>query len=663
MYPHIRSGLITRSAIGLLAGLATAAASAGHPQRNEAERLANMSMEDLLQTEVTSLAGTAAPHFSTAAALSVITGEEIRRAGHRSLPEALRMVPGMFVARVNASSWVAGTRGLTGSSITANRYLVLIDGRLVYDPLISATFWDAVDLPLADVDRIEVIRGPGPTLWGVNAMNGVINVITRDARDTVGTKVQLGAGSQGEQNAYIRHGATVSADSAMRLWASWSRQDEFEDAQGLGINDGWARLRVGARWDGTLGSGVGYSAQAGAYDFPAADATVRLPVPGRHNEFEVVSGRDTIRGAHALVNVGHAATSEAGWSVKGYVDRSERATARFGVERDTADLEYRRWSTWGGRHQLLWGASWNHTKDETVPGPVVVFDPIARDWSTLNVFAQNTTELVDDTAYLMVGTKVTDHEFVGVQLQPSVRAWWTPSAHQMYWAAISRPVRVPSRLEEDGLLVFSYVDTGLLTTGQPSGVIVPLGLAGNEDLQAEELVAYEIGHRIQLSPRVAVGTTLFYNDYRRLIGVPATIVGTFNNDATGATWGGDMVVAARWTDDWRMEVSYSRLHTRIDGPVLQFDEIGTPRQLAQVRSILDLGEAAEFNAAAYYVDEVPFLGVPAYTRLDLGMTWRPWPRAELAIWGQNLLESGHSEGSGAQVPRGIYAQVTLDVGD
>ena len=300
---------------------------------------------------------------------------------------------------------------------------------------------------------------------------------------------------------------------------------------------------------------------------------------------------------------------------------------------------------------------------QTVPGPVLQFDPARRDWSTKNLFVQNTSEVVADTFFLMAGTKVTDHDFVGVQWQPSLRAWWTPSDAQTVWAAVSRPVRVPSRLEEDGLLVFGYVDAGLLATGVPNGVIVPLGLAGDDRLEAEELLAWEAGHRIQLSPRVAISTTVFYNDYRTLVGVPPTIFGTFNNDATGATWGGDIVAAIRWTDHWAVEASYSRLHTRIDGPVLKFDELGFPRQLAQLRSNLDLGDTLEFNGAAYYVDEVPFLGMPSYTRLDLGLTWRPSASVELALWGQNLLEDGHSEGSGAQVPRGLYAQVTLDVGD
>ncbi len=651
---------LDRSVIASAIALALSGpAVAGGVASQDVVRLANMSLEELLQTEVTSLAGTSASQFTTAAAMTVLTGDEIRRSGHRTLPEALRLVPGMYVARTNASSWTVGSRGLTGSSLTANRYLVLIDGRLVYDPLISTTFWDAVDIPLADVDRIEVIRGPGATLWGVNAMNGVVNVITKDARTTLGTLLQAGAGTHGEQRALLRHGVATGESAALRMWASYAAHEEFENAQGVGINDAWSTVRTGVRWDSRLTDAMDVSVQAAAYNHPTADYTVRTPVPGQHNQFQVVSGQDEVNGAHLMARIGDAPSSEAGWSLQAYTDRSERENIRFGVDRVNASVEYRNWQDWGERQQLIWGASWNWTRDETTPGTTLLFDPRSRSWSTLNVFAQNTSELVEDTLFLMVGSKVTDHEFVGVQVQPSVRAWWTPSDMQTFWAAVSRPVRVPSRFEEDGLLVFSYVDQGLVTTGQANGTIIPLGLAGNDALPAEELLAYELGHRIQLSPRVALDSTVFYNDYRQLVGVPQTIIGTFSDQARGATWGGDVSLSARWTDRWRMEASYSRLFTDIEGPVLAFDETGTPRQQAQLRSYLDVADTVEFNAAAYYVDEVPFMGVDAYTRLDLGLTWRPWQNTSLALWGQNLLESGHPESSGAQVPRGVFAQITV----
>jgi iron complex outermembrane receptor protein len=223
-------------------------------------------------------------------------------------------------------------------------------------------------------------------------------------------------------------------------------------------------------------------------------------------------------------------------------------------------------------------------------------------------------------------------------------------------------VRVPSRFEEDGLLVFSYFDQGLLGGGPANGVIVPLGLAGDASLRPEKLVAWEAGHRIQAGGRWVFDTTVFYNDYRRLIGVPPSIIGTFTDEASGATWGGEFSASAQVTERWRLQGAYSLLRTRIEGPALQFEETATPESLAQLRSWFDLGDGLELNAALYRVGEVRFTTIPAYTRADLGLTWRARPGVEVSLWGYNLLHDSHREASGAEVPRGFYAQVAFGLG-
>ena len=332
------------------------------------------------------------------------------------------------------------------------------------------------------------------------------------------------------------------------------------------------------------------------------------------------------------------------------------------MERDTLDLEYRRWLRWSSANSLMWGVQYDQTRDAVEDSTVLFFDPAERDWTTLNGFVQNTTELVDDELFLMLGSKFTEHSFAGFQLQPSARLWWTPSARHTTWMAVSRPVRVPSRFEENGTLVFGYVDLGLLTSGQANGVIVPLALAGNDALRPEKLLAWELGHRIQLGQRWALDANVYYNDYQRLIGVPPTIFGSFTDAGSGATWGGSLALTAQVSDDWRIEGSYSALRTRIDGPIYQYEETGTPETLAQLHSYFDVTDALELNASLYHVGEVPFTGIPAYNRADLGLAWRPREGMELSVWGQNLLDAAHPEGSGAQVPRGVYAQVTLDLG-
>ncbi len=645
-----------------LALAATPCLAAGQPVDQELARLANMSLEELMRTEVTTVAGTPRPRIATPAALTVITAEDIRRSGHRNIVEALRLVPGMYVGRINSSSWVAGARGLTGSSLTSSRYLVLVDGRLVYDPLLSITFWDTVDVPLPDVDRIEVIRGPGATLWGVNAMNGVINIVTRRAADTQGTLLQAEVGNHDEAALLLRHGATTGTGTAWRAWAKYERHGHFEGADGLPLVDQWSTLRGGFRVDGQLAPDVRYTLQGDAYTHPRAMESVLLPVPGVHQQSVRVTRDDRVDGANLLFRASSGFEGERGWMLRAYVDHTHRDSSRFAVRRDTADVEYRRWLAWSPANSLIWGVQYNDTRDEVRDGPVLQFDPDARGWSTLNAFVQNTTELSGDRLFLMLGSKFTHHSFVGFQLQPSARLWWTPSAKQTLWMAVSRPVRVPSRFEEQGNLVFGYFDLGVLSGGPPNGVVVPLSLSGNDALRAEKLLSWELGHRVQLGDRWAVDTTAYYNDYRRLIGVPATVVGQFTDAGSGATWGGSLAVTARLSDRWRMEGSVSLLRTRIDGPIFPFEESGTPETLAQLHSYLDLGRNVELNAALYHVGEVPFTGIPAYNRADVGLAWRPRDGLELSLWGQNLQDAGHPEASGALVPRSVFARVKLDLG-
>ena len=648
-------------ALVLAAGqVAAAVESSGQlPDDTTLARLANMSLEELMNTEVVSVVGRPRARMATPAALTVLSAEDIRRSGHRNLAEALRMVPGMYVARLNAASWIVGSRGLTGSVLTSTRYLVLIDGRLVYDPMLSSTYWDTADVPLADIDRIEVVRGPGATLWGVNAMNGVINIITKRAAATQGALLQAGAGSTGDADLYLRYGGTGEQGTAWRVWTRYGRHGGFEDAAGDELHDAWSSVRGGFRADGMLTADVRYTLQGDAYSHPTAQESALIPLPDAHMQSERRSGDNSITGGNLLFRAIHGFEHEDGWMLRAYYDQTRREALRFDARRDTVDVEYRRWLQWGGRNTLIWGLQYDHTSDHVENSPGVVFDPASRDWNTSNAFVQNTTALVPDKWFLMLGTKFTEHSFVGFQVQPSARLWWTPDARRTLWASVSRPVRVPSRFEEDGFLVFAFADRGLLATGTPDNVFVPLGLSGNKQLQAEKLLAWETGYRVQLGERWILDTSLFYNDYQRLIGVPPGIIGEFTDAATGVTWGGEFTASAQVTPDWKLEASYSRLHTRIDGPVLPYEETGTPEQLAQLRSYFDITPDLELNAAVYHVGEVPFTGIPEYTRADLGLAWRPRPGLELSAWGQNLLDASHREASAAEVPRGVYLQVAF----
>ncbi len=651
-------GTLRALALALLGSVAAGPAGAGDDVR--VRTLASLPLEELMRVEVTTVLGTAQPRETAAAALHVVSGEDIRRSGHRTLADALRLVPGMFVGRINASSWVIGARGLSGSALTATRYLVLIDGRVVYDPLISATFWDTTDVPLADIDRIEVIRGPGATLWGANAMNGVVNVITKHARDTQGGYALVGGGDHERRYTTLRYGAALGS-GAFRVFAKYAERDAFETMAGTPIDDAWSTFRTGFRFDGPLSERATVMLEGQVYEHPTARASVRLPVPGRHLQFRQDARDDDVSGAHLNGRVELAHEHGARTTVQAYAYDTRRDGARFGVSRSTFDLDLRHARRFGA-HELIAGVAVDHTSDRVENGPVLIIDPARRSWATWNAFVQDTVAL-GERGSLTLGTKLTSHDFVGPQWQPGVRASFALSDTQFLRGAVSRPVRVPSRFEEDGLLVFSYVDTGLAAGRPATGTIVPVGVAGDDDLRAESMLAYELGHRAALGERVRLDTSVFLNDYRRLIGAPPGIFGTFTDAGSGRTRGFDVAATVDVTDRWRLEGSFSRIDVEVDGPIFDFEEGATPERMAQLRSHVALTDALELSAAAYYVDEIPRIPVDDYTRVDLGLIWRPTRSVELAVFGQNLAGSGHAEASGAEVPRSVYAQLTLRTRD
>jgi iron complex outermembrane receptor protein len=649
-----RARAASRIGLALLAAtLCCAAAPAA--QRG----LESLTLEELMQVDVTTVSGVAQERFTSPAAVYVITPEDLRRTGHRTLAEALRLVPGMFVGRAATSNWVVGARGLTGNSLTTTRSLVLIDGRVAYDPLINGSPWDVLDIGLDDVDRIEVIRGPGATLWGVNAVNGVINVITKSARDTVGTHARITAGTTDEIDATVRHGGPLGRTGAYRLWGRYADTPAFDLAAGGSAHDQWTRTRAGIRLDFARESGTEWMVQAGAYRHPTQRVAVRQPVPDAHLRFDQFVTDDDIDGGHLLVRASSGVGAPRGWSAHAYYDLANRHTSRIGIRRDTVDLDFRTWSEWGARQELVWGLEVFATEDDIENGPTFIFDPTSRSWTAVNGFVQNTTVLVPDRFYLMAGTKLTHHDFVGLEAQPSVRLWWTPSDRQTWWAGVSRPVRVPSRLEEEGLIVVAYADPGILAGGPPTGA-VPFGVGPDPDLDAEDVLAYELGHRIRPSPEWEIDTALFFNDFSTLIAIQSPIL-PWSDQGTAEVYGAE--VASWWRPSGRfwLEASYSFLDVAIEGPVQPSEEDSVPRNLAQLRASFDVTDEIGIHGALYYVDRLRQQGIDDYERLDLGASWVPQDGLEVALWGQNLLDAEHAETSAVAIPRGVHLTLTLDL--
>jgi len=619
--------------------------------------LENLTLEELMQIEVTTVAGVAQDRFTTPSAIYVITPEDLRHTGIHSLPEALRLVPGMFVGRAATSNWVIGARGLTGNLVTTTRTLVLIDGRVAYDPLFNGSPWDVLDVPLDDIERIEVIRGPGATLWGVNAVNGVVNVITKNAHDTQGAHVRVETGTVDDVDTMVRYGGRAGS-GAWRVWGRYADASSFDLLEGGSANDDWTRAQVGFRIDFGQEEQTSWTVQGSRYDYPTQRTTVNQPVPGAHLQFEQLVTDDDLDGGHLIVTARHGVGEAQGWSARAYFDRSERDTSRIGIHRDTYDADFRSWRSWNeGRRELLFGAEVFATADEIQNGPTFIFEPTSRSWTVFNAFAQYTTEIVPDRWYVMAGTKLTQHEFVGFEAQPSVRVSWTPNDQNTIWAGVSRPVRVPSRLEEQGFIVVAYADLGILGGGPPTGA-VPFGVGPNDELDAEEMVAYELGYRVRPHETWEVDVSAYYDDFSTLIGIVSPLE-PWSDGGTAEVKGVDVSSFWKPAPRFLLEGSYSYIDVEIGGTILPTEENAVPQNLAQLRSSWGMTQELEVGGAVYFVDRLEAQGIDSYERLDVGLTWGPRKEVELALWGQNLLEEQHAEASAVAIPRGVQFRVTL----
>jgi len=569
------------------------------------------------------------------------------------------MVPGLSVGRLNSQAYSIGARGFVGG--LANKTLVLIDGRPVYDPLFGGTFWNVQDVLLEDLDRIEVIRGPGPTLWGSNAVNGVINVITKGAKDTQGVYVSGGGGTEERAFAETRYGFQIDENSWMRVYGKWLDRDSTVDGEGDSAHDDWDMWRGGFRYDRETSEDINLTFQGDAYHSDRIGEFIRqFPVPGANLQFGQ-SIRDARNSGGSLIFRLSQNTEDQGWSFQSLYDRTERVTnVDFRVHRDTFDLDFQHYFHLGDAHELRWGVGARHTRDESNPGVNTALIPSDRSLDTFTAFIQDTITLAPDRLFATIGSKFEHNDYTGFEIQPSARLWYTPSDRHTFWAAVSRPVRTPTRIEEEGFLTFGIVDTGLAAGLPPSGIFVPFGVSGSEDLDAERVFAYEGGYRVKLTDNLALDASIFYNDYSRLIFVPETVIGAFNNDGFGETYGGELLARWRVADNFRVEASYTFVDVQIHGPIFAQDEGNTPHHQAQLRSYLDITDNLELNGALYYVDRVPTVDARDYLRFDIGLTWRPTHNLELSVYGQNLFDPQHREFSGInEIERSVFFQASL----
>lgn len=638
--------------------------------------LTDLSLEELLNVEVTSVTKQAQPLSQTTAAIFVLTQEDIRRSGATSIPEALRMVPGLQVARLDSNKWAISSRGFNGRS--ANKLLVLIDGRSVYTPLFSGVYWDIQDTLMEDIDRIEVIRGPGATLWGANAVNGVINVITKKAKDTQGGLVVGGAGTEERGFTGIRYGSKLSDSTHLRAYGKFFARDNQATATGDPATDSWRQARGGMRIDHIAANGDLLTLQG---DFYQGEYRERNSLPILTTPFfQIADQKGQVTGGNLLGRWTHTVSLTSNFSLQLYYDRSERATAQLAEKRDIADIDFQHHLGVGSNHNLVWGLGYRFTNDQLINSPYLQFSPASRVLNLWSGFVQDEITVIPKTVALTVGTKIEHNDLTGLVVQPNGRLRWTPTDQQTVWASVSRAVRTPSRAEDDVRTSQTAVPPSAATGGLPA---LPV-FAGNRGFANEKMLAYELGYRNRLTTTLSADIAAFYNNYKDLRTAEpgtATVEPTptplhllipinASNKLRAETYGVEAALEWHPLDWWRIQPSYTYLHMHLYTDRTADTSAGnakgeSPAHQVSLRSLMSLPHNIELDLWGRYVDRLTVAQVPSYLTLDLRLGWRPTKQLEFSLVGQNLLDSHRPEfkepilsSVPTEIQRSVYGKVT-----
>lgn len=655
---------------GLLVMLAAASITAmlpawADPDAQTVIQLKQLSVEQLMNIEVTSVARYPQPLLRTASAIQVITQEQIRRSGATSIAELLRLADNLQVAQKNSHDWAISARGF--NTDLGNKLLVMIDGRTVYTPLFSGVFWDVQDYLLQDIDRIEVISGPGGTLWGANAVNGVINIITKSAKDTQGEYAETGGGTELDTLDGARYGGSISPSTTFRVYGKYDDRGDEVMADGAPGSDEWHQGRGGFRIDSDLSGRDALTVQGDAYD---------------GHEDEPTGGVATTSGGNVLGRWSRRFSEDADMSLQAYVDHTylldpepaltlgPLTLAPAGALQDsltTYDTDFQQRFAAGAHQRIVWGLGFRHTDDSVVQAPAVALLPNVLDQNLYSSFIQDEMDLQPNLS-LILGTKLEHNDYTGWEWQPNARVQWSFADQESLWGAISRAVRTPSRL-----------DTDLYEAAPPALLL----LRGNPDFESEKLIAYELGYRGQIGRRFSSSVSTFYNVYRDLRSTsftPVTLLPFyFANNLQGDTYGIEFSGDYQAMPGWLLHAGYTLLkeHLRVAAGQVDINdalnETADPEHQFSVRSALDLPRNVQLDATLRWVDTLHTNSgatpgtVPAYFELDSRLAWRVRPQIELSLDGRNLLhahhpEYGFPEPTRIEIDRSIYAKIAWSRG-
>ncbi|HSI43939.1 MAG TPA: TonB-dependent receptor [Methylotenera sp.] len=626
------------------------------------KNFSQMSLEDLANIEITSVSRQPERILDAPAAVTVITNEDIRRSGATSIPEALRLADNLSVAQKNSHDWAISARGF--NTELGNKLLVMIDGRTIYSPLFSGVFWDRQDYLLEDIDRIEVISGPGGTLWGANAVNGVINIITKKAQDTQGTHLEAVAGNELRAATAERYGGKLADNVSYRIYGKYFDRDDQAFGNGKDAHDGWHMSQGGFRIDADASSKDSFTVQGDIYG-------------GREDVF--TGGTGQANGGNILGRWTHSFSASSEMSLQMYYDKTDFSVPQPGTvfngiplapagifkdALDTYDVDFQHHFILNDLNKIVWGLGYRSTHDVVSASPSLTFAPAHLDQELYNGFIQDEIKLHDKLS-LTLGTKLEHNDYTGWESEPSARLQWKVSQNQLLWAAVSRAVRMPSRIDRDVRF--------LTTLPAPQNLLI-----GNDDFKSENVVAYELGYRAQLGPKINTSVTAFYNEYDDIRSIktstnPASLFVTAN-DLEGNTYGIEFSGSYQALSWWRLNLGYRYLEENLNVKPGQFDlnngalETADPRHQVSLKSSMNLSNNVELDAQLRWTDKLQLAQggtTPSYTELNVRLGWRPVKNVQLALVGQNLIHSQHVEygfpgDARIEIERSIYGKVQWD---
>lgn len=630
--------------------------------------LSDVSLENLGDV-VTSVSKKEEDAFRAAAAITVITQDDIRLSGATHLAELLRGVPGMDVARIDSADWAISSRGFNDEF--ANKLLVVVDGRTIYTPLFSGVYWDIQDLMLEDIERIEVIRGPGAALWGANAVDGVINIITKKAEKTQGVLVSQLVGTEDRSITGVRYGGAVGNDLFYRAYAKYADRQASQTFDNNNGGNHWNTGKGGFRTDYEVSPTRNITVQGDIYDenqrfniFPPSSVTPPSTFV-----------RDTFnsRGLNLLGRWTEKHGDGMESTFQTYYDFQSPSYSQLKQSINTFDFDYQTVWALNDRHQFVWGAGYRLVADDFVGSPSLSLVPQGQNNSLYSGFVQDTITLVPSTLDLTLGSKLEHNDYTGFEVQPSAKLAWYPTSTQTVWGAVSRAVRTPSRAEENIRLNVLYDPTNMAIVQE----------RGIDAMNSEELVAYELGYRWQIAPKLIIDTTGFYNSYNKLrtfefdaapeIAANGNVIlpTEVRNLGKGNTRGFE--VSSTWgvTDRWSLKGSYSYLNMDLktkpgSADITLVQEKGkAPKNQFYIRSNTKITHDIEWVNTVYYVDKLPLYNIDSYLRLDTGLNWHVDKGIDVSFVGQNLLDNAHPEFGATlqstqnQIERNLYAKVTF----